>query len=122
MEACEYFRTALAALERALEHESKALADDFYFAGISKTFEVAVEYAWRYLRARVAEEGLDPYSPKEAIRLAGQIQIIDDVEAWMLFLNQRNLAVHNDHKSSPEASLKVIRAFQRAAAAILPPA
>ncbi|MBI2422506.1 MAG: nucleotidyltransferase substrate binding protein [Candidatus Hydrogenedentes bacterium] len=74
-------RLALDALHRAMEHEAKALTDDFYFGGISKAFEVAVEYGWKYLRACVTAEGLEVYSPKEAVRLAGQVRLIGDVDA-----------------------------------------
>ncbi len=39
--------------------------DDFYLAGIAKGFETCLDFAWRYLKRLVIEEGL------AAIKLAG---------------------------------------------------
>ena len=82
-------------LQHALEFLDKAKKDTFFSAGITKCFEVSMEYAWKYFKAMLACEGLDAYSPKEAIKLAGRAGWIDNVEQWLDYLEDRNLAVHD---------------------------
>ena len=42
-------RQAIADLEHALGFSKEAKDDRFYFAGITKSFETCVEYAWKYV-------------------------------------------------------------------------
>jgi nucleotidyltransferase substrate binding protein (TIGR01987 family) len=104
-------KKSIEALEHALSFEGKARKDAFYFAGIAKSFEICIEYAWNYLKRKVMDEGLDAYSPKEAIKLAGRIGLIDNVEKWLDFLEDRNLAVHDYLGVSDEEYLKTTKEF-----------
>lgn len=98
-------------LQHALKNKTRLDEDSIYFDAISKNFESCVEYAWKFLKRQVEAQGLEAYSPKEAIKLAGKIHIIDDVEKWLDFLNDRNLAVH-DYIGIDDASyLKTILEF-----------
>lgn len=99
------------ALEHALTFTEKAEVDDFYYAGISKSYETCLEHAWKYFKNKAVDEGLEVYSPKEAIKCAGRLGLIDDVEKWLDFLEDRNLAVHDYLGISKEDYLKTIRSF-----------
>lgn len=105
------FKDSIKDLEHALTHLEKAKKDDFYFAGIAKQFEVCFEYAWKFLKQRVEEEGLEAVSPKEAIKQAGHIGLIKDVELWLDFLQDRNSAVHDYLGMSNSEYLKTIQRF-----------
>jgi nucleotidyltransferase substrate binding protein (TIGR01987 family) len=98
-------------LEHALSFGKKAGEDEFYFAGIAKSFESCLEYAWKYFKRRAEEEGFEAYSPKESIKYAGRMGLIDDVESWLDFLEDRNDAVHNYAGISNADYLKTIKAF-----------
>ena len=98
-------------LEHALSFIDKANKDQFYFAGISKSYEVCLEYAWKYLKRRAVDEGLEVFSPKEAIKIAGKLKLIDNVEKWLDFLKDRNLAVHDYLGIEDEDYLKTIQEF-----------
>jgi nucleotidyltransferase substrate binding protein (TIGR01987 family) len=98
-------------LEHALSFLPKAKKEPFFYAGISKNFEVCLEYAWKYLKRKCVEEGVDVYSPKETLRAAGRLNFIDDVEKWFSFLKDRNLAVHDYLGISDEDYLKTIQEF-----------
>lgn len=91
----EKLTTSVQALEHAISFKDKAQTDPFYFSGISKSFEVCLEYAWKYLKAQLDAEGLEAYSPREIIKVAARAGLIDDVEQWLNFLEDRNLAVHD---------------------------
>lgn len=98
-------------MEHALSFEKKALEDEFYFCGIAKSYEVCLEYAWKFFKRRATDEGLEIYSPKEAIKAAGRLGLIDNVEDWLDFLQDRNLAVHDYLGVSNEEYLKTINKF-----------
>lgn len=104
-------KDSVADLEHALTFLEKSKQDGFYFAGISKEFEVCFEYAWKFLKQRVEEEGLEAVSPKEAIKQAGHLGLIKDVELWLGFLQDRNIAVHDYLGMSNEDYLKTIQQF-----------
>lgn len=104
-------RTSIEDLEHALNFANKIEKDGFYYAGISKCFEISLEYAWKYFKRKALEEGLEVFSPKDAIRCAGQMKIIGNVEKWLNFLEDRNLAVHDYLGISREDYLKTIRSF-----------
>lgn len=105
------FGESIDALEHALSFEKQAEKDSFYFTGIVKSFEVCFEYAWKQMRREVLDRGLAAPSPKDAIKVAGQLGLIDDVEKWFDFLEDRNLAVHDYLGVPPEDYLKSIKAF-----------
>ena len=98
-------------LTQALKHEKKIHDDPVYFAGITKCFETCLEYAWKFMKREVTQQGYEAYSPREAIKLAGKIQLIENVEKWLNFLEDRNLSVH-DYLDIPEKTyLELIKDF-----------
>lgn len=110
-EDMDKFKDSVGALEHALSFEKKVKDDPFYFMGITKSFEVCLEYAWKYFKKRATEEGLEVFSPKEAILYAGRLNLIDDAEKWLDFLKDRNLAVHDYLGIADEDYLKTIKSF-----------
>lgn len=107
------FKSAIKDLAHALSFEKRGKSDAFFYAGIAKQFEVCFEYAWKSLRARARNEGLTVHSPREAIKMAGKLGIIDDVELWLAFLQDRNLAVHDYIGVEDEGYLKTIKTFMK---------
>lgn len=106
-------KESIDALEHALTFLDKAKKDDFYYAGITKKFEICFEYAWKYFKRKAQEEGLEAFSPKEAIKLAGRMGLIDSVENWLDFLEDRNTGMHDYLGMSQEDYLETIQAFFR---------
>lgn len=104
-------KKAIVDLEHALGFEKKGSKDPFYFAGIAKCFEICLEYAWKYFKKSAVQEGFDAYSPKESIKLAGRMGLIDNVELWLKFLEDRNKAVHDYIGVSDDDYLKTIKDF-----------
>lgn len=108
----EKFRQSVAELEHALTFLAEAKKDSFYFRGIAKCFELSVEYAWKYIQRRVIQEGIEVFSPKEAVKAAGRLNLVDDVEAWLDFIENRNLAVHDYLGPSEDEFMKSIQAYR----------
>jgi hypothetical protein len=57
---------------QGVRFESKACSDKFYLSGISKSFELCLEYLWKGLKQEIEEEGLEAYTPKEYLALIGK--------------------------------------------------
>jgi len=115
------FEKSLDALRHALTFESKASKDPFYFGGIAKAFETAMEYAWKYFRAEAINAGFDVPSPREAIKLAGNLGMLEDLETWLGLLKTRNIAVHDYIGLPQEEYLAQIKLFAKLAGRLSPP-
>ena len=108
----EKLEDAVDKLARALTFEKKAKSDPFYSAGLAKSFEICFEYAWKYFRRVAAEHGLDAFSPRDAVKTAGRLGLIGDVETWLGYLEDRNLSVHDYLGVHDKDYLKTIKSFQ----------
>lgn len=85
--------------------------DHVRFMAVAKAFETAVEYAWKYLKRQVENEGLEAPTPKEAIRQAAKIKLIKNASAWIEFVNVRNSSTHDYFGISETYYLKNVSSF-----------
>jgi nucleotidyltransferase substrate binding protein (TIGR01987 family) len=104
-------KKSIADLKHALTFEKRAVEDSFFAAGISKSFEICFEYAWKKMKLKANEHGLEAYSPRDAIKAAGRIGLIEDVEAWLGYLEDRNLSVHDYLGIDDQEYLATIKRF-----------
>lgn len=96
-------------IKQAKEHLELALAaykvkkpdSPLEFLTVAKAFEVLFKYTWKDLKYRVESDGLFANSPKEAIRQAAKLGIIENAESWIDCANARNDSVH-DYFGIPE--------------------
>ncbi|WP_096439031.1 nucleotidyltransferase substrate binding protein [Alteribacter populi] len=63
-------------------------------AGIIQFFEMTFELAWKVLKDYLEAQGFIVRSPRETIKQAYQIGIIDDGHTWIDALSKRNLTTH----------------------------
>jgi len=63
-------------------------------AGIIQFFEMTFELAWKVLKDYLESEGYIVKSPRETIKQAFQIGLINDGHIWMEALTVRNLTTH----------------------------
>lgn len=83
---------ALDLLENALKIEHP---DVVQRAGIVQFFEMCSELSWKLLKDYLEEQGfIDINTPRNAIKKAFEIGLIEDGHAWMDLLVDRNLSVH----------------------------
>lgn len=85
------------------EYEKRKAGDDLPFLALCKALEVLMEYAWKDLKRQVEEQGLFASSPREAIKQAATIRLIDHPDRWLAVLTARNDSVH-DYFGIPEVS------------------
>jgi len=81
------FKKALISLNKALSLPEDDVSRD---ASIQR-FEFCVELAWKSAKKMM---GTNSTAPKQVIREMAQAGLIDDVEFWLLAIDQRNLSSH----------------------------
>jgi nucleotidyltransferase substrate binding protein (TIGR01987 family) len=110
---------ALSNLKLALAERAREGASPINDAGVSKCFEVALEYFWKYLKRIIEDHGLEATSPKEAIKVAATMGFIKKPDLWIRFINNRNLAVHDYLGVDSEDYLKCINEFSMESESVL---
>lgn len=63
-------------------------------AGIIQFFEISFELSWKLMKDYLEAQGFSVKSPRETIKQAYQIGLIDDGHIWIDALSDRNLTVH----------------------------
>ena len=57
-------------------------------------FEFTFELAWKTIRSFAFEKGFEVISPRDNIRTAAQLGLIENIEIWFDFLEARNNSSH----------------------------
>lgn len=92
---------------RLLEISKKiAHPSDTERAGLIQFFEMSFELAWKTLKDYLESQGFQVSSPRETIKQAFQMNLLQDGHAWMEVLEDRNLTPHTYDEA---ISLKVER-------------
>lgn len=83
-------KNALERLREVLVAESTEFNQD---ASIQR-FEFTFELSWKLIKSLVEFKGKSCASPRDCIRLSADMEIINDPENWIAFLNDRNALSH----------------------------
>lgn len=87
----------LADLKRATQRLKEALGAEPTQLNQDATiqrFEFTFELAWKLMQILIRDKGIEVFGPKDVIRRAAQVRLVDDPEAWIGFLQARNLTTH----------------------------
>ncbi|WP_457595115.1 HI0074 family nucleotidyltransferase substrate-binding subunit [Hydrogenimonas sp.] len=68
--------------------------DDLEIDGTIQRFEYTIELLWKALKALLAYEGIECYSPKNCIKEAFKAGLIEDDEIVLDMLDDRNAGSH----------------------------
>jgi nucleotidyltransferase substrate binding protein (TIGR01987 family) len=86
----ENFSNALRRLEEVLKEDSSGIALD----ATIKRFEFTYEMSWKALKKFMAFEGFDCASARECFKKAYQTGYINNEQAWLSVLEDRNTITH----------------------------
>jgi len=67
-----------------------------------KRFELCFDLAWKCVKNYAKSQGIECYSPKECLKTAFQLKLIDYEEKWLQVIEDRNLTVHLYKKEQAE--------------------
>lgn len=72
----------------------KPIETELERAGIIQLFEISFELSWKLMKDYLEFQQLIVKSPRETIKQAYQIELIDEGHIWINALADRNLTVH----------------------------
>lgn len=77
-------------------------------AGIIQFYEMSFGLSWKLMKDFLEDEGYEVQSPRAAIKQAFQAGIIQNGEAWLKALKDRNLTVHTyDETTAMEVEQRI---------------
>ena len=90
--------TALTRLEGALVQP----VNEFVRDSAIQRFEFTFELFWKSLKAYAEESGVEVYSPRDSVRTAFQLGVIQEHPDWFRMLEDRNLTSHTYNEATAE--------------------
>lgn len=99
------------AVKRLKEASALPAGDSINQDATIQRFEFTFELAWKTMQTVVQENIKDVYGPKQVIREAAKLGLIDDPVTWLDFLRSRNLTVHTYHEEVAKEVYKSAKAF-----------
>jgi len=84
------FENAILRLEEILNLEKTEITRD----SAIKRFELCFDLAWKSIKIYAKNQGMECFSPRECIKTAFQLKLIDYEENWLKALDDRNLTAH----------------------------
>ena len=76
------------------QYSNQPIETELERAGIIQFFEISFELAWKLMKDYLEAQEMSVKSPREAIKQAYQMGLIDDGHVWIDALSDRNLTVH----------------------------
>jgi nucleotidyltransferase substrate binding protein (TIGR01987 family) len=91
--------TALSRLDLALAQP----VNEFVRDSSIQRFEFTFELFWKSLKAYAEESGLEAFSPRDSIRIAFQLGVIQESPEWFRMLEDRNLTSHTYNEATADS-------------------
>ena len=94
------------------KYSNQEITTELERAGIIQFFEMTFELAWKVLKDYLESEGYMVKSPRETVKQAFQIGLIDNGHIWIDALSNRNLTTHTyDEELATEMTSEILNAY-----------
>lgn len=94
------------------KYSNKPITTELERAGIIQFFEMTFELAWKVLKDYLESEGYTVKSPRETVKQAFQIGLIDNGHVWIDALSNRNLTTHTyDEELANKITREILSAY-----------
>ncbi len=90
------------------QYIDKPIETELERAGIIQLFQISFELSWELMKDYLEAQELRVKSPREAIKQAYQIGLLDDGHIWIDALSDRNLTVHTYDEKLAEKMVRDI--------------
>ena len=108
--------TRIELLQRALDRLEAALGrpeDDITRDACIQRFEFSFELAWKAIQRQARAEGLQCESPRECLRLAFSMGLVEDDPQWMSMVEDRNRTSHTYEEATARAVYRALPGYAR---------
>lgn len=82
---------------KAVDNLEQVLAlqpDEFIRDSAIKRFEITFDLAWKTIKEYLRERGVECYTPRDALKNAFEIKLIDHNILWLEMIKDRNEGIH----------------------------
>ena len=94
------------------KYSNQEITTELERAGIIQFFEMTFELAWKVLKDYLESEGYMVKSPRETVKQAFQIGLIDNGHIWIDALSNRNLTTHTyDEELAIKMTSEILDAY-----------
>ena len=94
------------------KYSNQPIITELERAGIIQFFEMTFELAWKVLKDYLEAEGYIVKSPRETVKQAFQIGLIDDGHIWIDALSNRNLTTHTyDEELANKMTYEILNSY-----------
>lgn len=94
------------------KYSNKPITTELERAGIIQFFEMTFELAWKVLKDYLESEGYTVKSPRETVKQAFHIGLIDNGHVWIDALSNRNLTTHTyDDELANKMTNEILSAY-----------
>lgn len=94
------------------KYSTKPITTELERAGIIQFFEMTFELAWKVLKDYLESEGYIVKSPRETVKQAFQIGLIDNGHVWIDALSNRNLTTYTyDEELAEKMTKEILMAY-----------
>ncbi|EQK45914.1 hypothetical protein C671_1746 [[Clostridium] bifermentans ATCC 19299] len=94
------------------KYSNQPIRTELERAGIIQFFEMTFELAWKVLKDYLESEGYMVKSPRETVKQAFQIGLIDNGHIWIDALSNRNLTTHTyDEELAEKMTKEILMAY-----------
>ena len=94
------------------KYSNQEITTELERAGIIQFFEMTFELAWKVLKDYLESEGYMVKSPRETVKQAFQIGLIDNGHVWIDALSNRNLTTHTyDEELAIKMTSEILNAY-----------
>jgi nucleotidyltransferase substrate binding protein (TIGR01987 family) len=109
-------RNLLRLLGTALSRLDLALAqpiNEFVRDSAIQRFEFTFELFWKSLKAYAEESGVEAFSPRDCLRAAFQLGVIQESPEWFRMLEDRNLTSHTYNEATADTIYSHLSTYTR---------
>lgn len=94
------------------KYSNKPITTELERAGIIQFFEMTFELAWKVLKDYLESEGYMVKSPRETVKQAFQIGVIDNGHIWIDALSNRNLTTYTyDEELADKMTKEILTSY-----------
>ncbi len=101
--------TALSRLDLALAQPVNEFVRDSAIQRFAFTFELF----WKSLKVYAEESGLEAFSPRDSMRIAFQLGVIQESPEWFRMLEDRNLTSHTYNEATADSIYSHLPTYAR---------
>ncbi|MBI2604685.1 MAG: nucleotidyltransferase substrate binding protein [Deltaproteobacteria bacterium] len=104
----ENFKKAIEALKEALSLPIQTARDR---AGVIQSFEFTYEMSWKALKRYLEHAGHEAQTARDAFRKAYSLGFIEDEQAWLGMIEDRNLTSHTYDQEIADEVIARVRGY-----------